>query len=125
MDNNSEQQIGNNSGSHIIRDHAQTTRYPFVQISNWKRFKPINTVIGLKGNPIKVTIMPAISSITIQPGSFCFSIFSAASAMHTAKRIKNRVPSIAGASEIPVRAKQSGSPIKDPNVPGATKRKPD
>ena len=39
--------------------------------------------------------------------------------MHTAKKIKSKILSTAGTSEIPVRAKQSGSAIKEPNEPGA------
>jgi len=96
------------------RSSATTPKPPGIRLSRSRignglkisrilnMINPITTVIGLKGNPTKATTMPAISSITIQPGSFCSSIFSAASAIQTAKNINNRVHSIAGAADIPM-----------------------
>jgi hypothetical protein len=45
----------------------------------------------LKGRPNNVKIMPAISSITIQPGSFDLNTFSASLAIHMAHKINIRV----------------------------------
>jgi hypothetical protein len=62
--------------------------------------------------------MPAISSITIHPGSFVFNIFSASLAIHTAHKIPIRVNKTAIDKSVFERKKQMGSPRTDPKVPG-------
>jgi hypothetical protein len=75
--------------------------------------------VMLKGKPDNVKIMPAISSITIHPGSFSPNIFSALSAIHMALKINIKVNKTAIEKLIFERKKQSKSPSTDPNVPGA------
>ena len=45
--------------------------------STLKTTKPVAAVKTLKGRLKSVTSMPIISSMTMQPGSFCFNSFSA------------------------------------------------
>ena len=80
---------------------------------------PKVTEVMLKGKPDNVKIMPAISSITIHPGSFKSIIFSASFAIHMAHKINIRVKKTAIEKSIFERKKQSKSPRTDPNVPGA------
>ena len=56
--------------------------------SNLKRTNPITTVKKLNGSPARVTSIPAISSMTIQPGSFLLISFSLESASQIANRMK-------------------------------------
>ena len=81
--------------------------------------KPITTDLRLNGRPIRATIMPAISSITILPGSLFCKIFSARCAVQMAKTINPMMQSEANKKLILERTKQSGIPNKEPNVPGA------
>jgi len=93
--------------------------YGFQISSILNKKKPAVTEMMLKGRPVNVKIMPAISSITIQPGSLRFSIFSASWAIHIAHRINIKVKSTAAEKPIFDIKKQSGSPRIDPKVPGA------
>jgi len=80
---------------------------------------PKVTEVMLKGNPNNVKIMPAISSITMHPGSSVFNIFSASLAIHMANKMNIRVNKTAIEKSIFERKKQRGSPRTDPKVPGA------
>jgi hypothetical protein len=80
---------------------------------------PADTEVMLKGRPNNVKIMPAISSITIHPGSSVPNIFSASLEIHMAQKINIRVNKTAIAKSISERKKQRGSPRTDPKVPGA------
>jgi len=84
-----------------------------------KTRNPKVTEVMLKGRPNNVKIMPAISSITIHPGSSVFNIFSASLAIHMAHKINIRVNKTAIEKSIFERKKQRGSPRIDPKVPGA------
>jgi hypothetical protein len=79
----------------------------------------VTAVNRLKGNPMRVTIIPAISSITIHPGSSCFKTFAAAWEIHMAPPLNITVIKMADAICIPDNKKQSKRPKKEPNVPGA------
>jgi hypothetical protein len=73
----------------------------------------------LKGRPNNVKIMPAISSITIDPGSSVSNIFSASFAIHMANKMNIRATKTAIENSTFERKKQKGSPRTDPKVPGA------
>lgn len=88
-----------------------------------KILKRIKAEIALKkvnGRPVRVTSMPATSSITIQPGSFCLRNRPAFSAIHMAPRIKRAMAMIAISRLILARKNAKASPSNDPKVPGAT-----
>jgi len=90
------------------------------QISKTLNIKnPKITEMVLKGSPVNVTRIPATSSMTIQPGSSVFNIFSASRAIHMAKKIKITIKNTAINKLVLEKRKQSGSPRIDPNVPGA------
>ena len=59
------------------------------------RIKPRTAVVRVNGNPMKVTTMPAISSITIQPGSLRFNLLAAAPEIQMAKRMSTNAATIA------------------------------
>lgn len=81
--------------------------------------KPAATENMLKGILRNVTIIPAVSSITIEGGSFFFNIFSAPLAIHIANRINSAVQITATNRSIFDRKKAIGRPAIDPKVPGA------
>jgi len=68
--------------------------YGFQISSALNNTNPRIIVIMLNGKPVNVKIMPAISSITIHPGSLAFNIFSAAWAIHMAQKMNTMVKHI-------------------------------
>ena len=59
------------------------------------RINPRTAVVRVNGNPMKVTTIPAISSITIQPGSLRFNVLAAAPEIQMANKMKINAATIA------------------------------
>ena len=82
--------------------------------------KPDTADTVLKGTPAKVTVIPAISSITMLPGSLRPNCFSAMSAAYTAKPARAMTIANENHSDKRDSKKHGNSPNSEPKVPGAT-----
>ncbi len=91
----------------------------FVTSSKRNRTNPKPTFRAVNGRPIRATIIPQISSITMMPGSFCRSICSDRPAilMEAAMIMANNTSDTDSGSR--VINQQMGNPARAPKVPGA------